>query len=205
MGRPHIFGRNTFIFLPNISEMHRSNRVNGYEKSKRVIVCKVYGTKWNCRMSKKGMKRGRDVKVFYSLLKHALGVLPTHSRLWSFHGEDLKHYVIYSTVLFPPPWEQFWGTLELFDMKSVKKAECLKTDHVLMCRSVVTFNSELRAVIGLQNWIHSPTQCCSLSLGCTWLHPLFLSTTVRYKMLNTYYGPDLFDVSGDRILPFFDS
>lgn len=61
------------------------------------------------------------------------------------------HYVIYSTVLSPPPLEQFWGTLELFDMKPVKKAERLNADHVLMCRPVLTFNAEFTAVIGLRN------------------------------------------------------
>jgi hypothetical protein len=60
-------------------------------------------------------------------------------------------YVIYSTLLFPPPLEQFWGTLELFDMKPVKKAECLKADHVLMCGPVLTINFEFTAVKGLGN------------------------------------------------------
>lgn len=82
MGHPHIFRRNSFIFLPNISEMHRCNSVNGDKESKRMIVCKVYGTKWNCRMRKKGLRGGGTVKVFYSLLKHALGVPPTHINVY---------------------------------------------------------------------------------------------------------------------------
>ena len=56
MVHPHISGRNIFIFLPNISEMHICNSVSGYKKSKRKIVCKFYGTKWNCRMRKKGVR-----------------------------------------------------------------------------------------------------------------------------------------------------
>jgi hypothetical protein len=50
MGHPHISGGNIFIFPPNISEMHRCDSVNGYKISKHTLVCKVYGTKCNCRM-----------------------------------------------------------------------------------------------------------------------------------------------------------
>lgn len=69
------------------------------------------------------MRKIRSVEngeAFYSLPKHAVGVgiSYTHSCLCSFHGEDLKQY---STFLFPSPLEQFWGTLQLFDVTSVKK------------------------------------------------------------------------------------
>jgi len=56
MVQPHVSGRNIFIFLPNISEVHKCNSLNGYKKSKRMIVFKFYGTKWNCRMRKKGVR-----------------------------------------------------------------------------------------------------------------------------------------------------
>ena len=52
----------------------------GKKKRKHRTVCKVYGTKWNCRMREK-WERG-DVKAFYSLLKQAFGVPPTHIHVY---------------------------------------------------------------------------------------------------------------------------
>jgi hypothetical protein len=133
-----------------------------------------FGTKRNCRMCEKG--REGDVKVFYSHLKHPLGVPPTHIHVYGVFmakTSSITWYILH--FYFHPPLEQFWGTLELFDMKPVRRAECLKVDHVWMWRPVMTFSFEFTAVIGLRNWIHSPTLCCSLSLECTWTHPQFLS------------------------------
>ena len=129
-----------------------------------------------------------DVKVFYSVLKHELGVPPTHIHVYGVFMAKTLSITWYILQFYYHPFRTILGTLELCDMKPFKKAECLKVDHVLMRRPAPSFNFEFTAVIGLRNWIHSPTQFCSLSLECTWLHFLFLCTLATIHLAEHLLG-----------------